>query len=89
MFRLLLKHLQAVYRCVQANCMPNIVRSDISVLYTIFVEFILFWYTILKIVELIQSATTNFISFVNTCYMFRPLSVFNVMYSFFFWHFCM
>jgi len=63
MFRLLLRRLQAVYRCVQANCMPNIIRRDISVLYcTIFVEFILLWYTILKIVELIPSATTDFIS---------------------------
>jgi hypothetical protein len=37
----------------------------------IFVEFIPLWNIILKIDKCIPSTTTNFISSVNTCYMFR------------------
>jgi hypothetical protein len=38
---------------------------------TIFVEFILLWYIILKFTYVQPSATTDFISFVTTCYLFQ------------------
>jgi hypothetical protein len=38
-----------------------------------FVEFIPLWYILLKADKLIPSTANNFVSSVNTCYMFQSL----------------
>jgi hypothetical protein len=41
-----------------------------TVRFTVFVEFIPLWHTILKMTYVLPPNTANFIIFLNTCYMF-------------------
>jgi hypothetical protein len=55
---------------INSICETFLIVSDKIIF---FVEFIPLWYIILKICKLTPLTTTNFISCVNTCYMFRSL----------------